>query len=150
MSKRFGDEEEAMFEMITGARPREPETAPRDLLELMRRCWAHDVGARPTFAQIKAHLSDSTHPLPLSPSSSADYGSERESERAAWTGVSTIAEVTQEVPRPPTLMTVLVPPGGQPGMVMQVQAPTGQTLQVQIPPGAAAGAQFQVALPQQA
>ena len=63
---------------------------------------------------------------------------------------ATIAEVTQEVPRPPTLMTVLVPPGGQPGMVMQVQAPTGQMLQVQIPPGAAAGAQFQVALPQQA
>ena len=38
------------------ARPAVPEGAPADLVGLMERCWAHDPGARPKFAAIKAEL----------------------------------------------------------------------------------------------
>ena len=38
------------------ARPAVPEGAPADLVALMERCWAHEPGARPKFAAIKAVL----------------------------------------------------------------------------------------------
>ena len=38
------------------ARPAVPEGAPADLVGLMQRCWAHEPGARPKFAAIKAEL----------------------------------------------------------------------------------------------
>ena len=38
------------------ARPAVPEGAPADLVALMQRCWAHEPGARPKFAAIKAEL----------------------------------------------------------------------------------------------
>ena len=44
--------------------------------------------------------------------------------------------------------TVLVPPDGSAGQVMQLQAPNGVMLQVQIPFGCAAGSTFEVAMPE--
>ena len=83
----------------------------------------------------------------VGPSTSLDYG--RSSTIDYPTITESVTEVTQEVAvaQQPRLMAVQVPPGAQPGMMLQVQARNGQMLQVQIPMGAAAGAQFQVALP---
>ena len=39
-----------------GARPPVPETAPADLVDLVKRAWAQEPDARPSFAEIKALL----------------------------------------------------------------------------------------------
>lgn len=46
-------------------------------------------------------------------------------------------------------MTVIVPPGVEPGGLFQIQTPSGGVFQVTCPPGAAAGQQIQVAVPAQ-
>ena len=46
----------AMQILTKQARPAVPEGAPADLVALMQRCWAHEPGARPKFAAIKAEL----------------------------------------------------------------------------------------------
>ena len=46
-------------------------------------------------------------------------------------------------------MTVIVPPGVEPGGLFQIQTPSGGMFQVTCPPGAAAGQQIQVAVPAQ-
>ena len=45
--------------MVKKARPPVPEGAPRDLVALMQRAWAHDPNDRPTFADLKAALATS-------------------------------------------------------------------------------------------
>ena len=46
----------AMQILTKQARPAVPEGAPADLVALMERCWAHEPGAMPKFAAIKAEL----------------------------------------------------------------------------------------------
>ena len=41
---------------IKKERPTIDVDAPADLVALMQRCWAHEPGARPKFAAIKAEL----------------------------------------------------------------------------------------------
>ena len=56
--------------LMQKARPAIPENAPADLASLMTRCWAHEAGERPTFAEVKAELVPARGG-PLSPSASA-------------------------------------------------------------------------------
>ena len=37
-------------------RPPVPESAPSDLVALMKRCWDHEPDARPAFVEVKVEL----------------------------------------------------------------------------------------------
>ena len=137
--------------MVKKARPPVPANAPQDLVALLQRCWAHDAARRPTFEAIKSWLADASHPMPLSPSQTS-LGPLEEVEDVSQA-------ISQAMPQQPTMqqpmqqpmmqlpqhevMSVLVPNGAMPGMMLQVRTPCGRTLNVTIPPGATPGSQFQ-------